>query len=337
MSLIIPPFDNIYSIENLYSAWHKVSRGKSKKHSVIAFYRNLDANLASIAFDLRSGSYLPGPYNHFVIKDPKERIISASPLRDRIVQHALMNGYNPVFERQLIYGSYACRLHKGTQKAVLRAFHFAKSRYSPPPGFFLKMDVRKYFDSIDHEVLKNLLAKIVKEKKALALFYAIIDSHTSAPEKGIPIGNLTSQYFANQYLSPFDHYLKEKWQAKRYLRYMDDMLLFDRDKSRLKELYHASVSYTANELHLQLKPMVLSSLHNGAPFLGYLIKPQGIYLRKTSKTRYRKRFAEIEHYRVRGLLSEQEAGRRMESVTAHLDLARSRHFRNTVIGRVLGV
>jgi hypothetical protein len=152
----------------------------------------------------------------------------------------------------------------------------------------------------------------------LALFYTIVDSYTSAPEKGIPIGNLTSQYFANQYLSPFDHYLKEKWQAKKYLRYMDDMLLLDRDKSRLKELYHASVLYAANELHLQLKPIVLSSLHNGAPFLGFLIKPQGIYLQKKSKTRYRKRFTEIEHHHIRGLLSEQEAGRRMEFVTAHL-------------------
>jgi retron-type reverse transcriptase len=305
--------------------------GKSEKHAIITFSRNLDAHLAAIAGDIRSLSYTPGPYNRFLIKDPKERIISASAVRDRIVQHALMNCYDPVFERQLIYDSYACRLHKGTQKAVLRAFHFARGQCSLGPGFFLKMDVRKYFNSVDHGVLKNLLAKIIKDKKALSLFCTIIDSHSAAPGKGLPIGNLTSQYFANQYLSSFDHYLKEKLRIKKYLRYMDDMLLFDANKSRLKEFYHVSVSYASDILHLQLKPMVLSALHSGAPFLGFLVKPQGIYLQKKSKTRYSRRFAEIEHNRVCGLLSEQEAGRRMESATSHLRLARS------LRGRVLGV
>jgi retron-type reverse transcriptase len=261
-----------------------MSLGKSQKHTVIDFYLNLDANLAAIAAELRSGSYIPGPYNTFLIKDPKERIISASPVQDRIVQHALMNCYDPVFERQQIYDSYACRLHKGTQKAVLRAFHFAKSRYFPLPGFFLKMDVRKYFDSIDHYTLKNLLAKFIKEKKARAFFYTIIDSYHFTPGKGLPIGNLTSQYFANQYLSSLDHYLKEKLQVKKYIQYMDDMLIFGEDKSRLKDLYHASIEYASNMLQLQLKQVVLSSLYNGAPFLGFLIKPHGIFLQKKSKT-----------------------------------------------------
>jgi hypothetical protein len=272
-----------------------------------------------------------------LIKDPKERIIAASPVRDRVAQHALMNCYEPVFDRWQIYDSYACRPHKGTQKAVLRAFHFAKSRYSGGYGFFLKMDVHKYFDSIDHSILKNLLAKIIKEKKALSLFYTIIDSHNAGSGKGLPIGNLTSQYFANHYLAPFDHYLKEKLRAKKYLRYMDDMLIFAEDKSHLKKLYKFSEAYTGGELHLQLKPMILSSLFYGAPFLGFLVKSRGIYLQKKSKIRYKAHFAEIEHGLVRGLLSQEEAGRRMEAITCHLRLARSRHFCNTVIGRVLGV
>jgi hypothetical protein len=199
------------------------------------------------------------------------------------------------------------------------------------------MDVRKYFNSVDHTILKNLLAKIIKDKNVLALFYTIIDSYSTSPGKGIPIGNLTSQYFANLYLSPFDHHVKEVLRVKKYLRYMDDMLLFGEDKTRLKKIYNASVSHTGTRLDLRLKPMILSSRSSGAPFLGYLVKPQGIYLQKKLKTRYRTHLEETEHNRVRGLLSEQEAGRRMESVTAHLRLARSRHFRNTVIGRVLGV
>ena len=109
-----PPFEAIYEIENLYNAWHKVSLGKSAKSSILDFYRNLDINLASIAEDLRKGTYRPGPYNRFLIKDPKERMISASPVRDRIVQHALMNHYDRIFDRHLIYDSYACRIGKGT-------------------------------------------------------------------------------------------------------------------------------------------------------------------------------------------------------------------------------
>lgn len=127
MKINPPPFSAIYSQENLYHAWHKVSRGKSSKPSILDFYRNLDANIALIADELRNGTYQPGPYNRFVIKEPKERIISASHVRDRLVQHAIMNYYDAVFDRHLTYDSYACRVGKGTKKAVLRAFHFAKS------------------------------------------------------------------------------------------------------------------------------------------------------------------------------------------------------------------
>jgi retron-type reverse transcriptase len=337
-------FKEIYSAENLYAAWHKAARGKSKKPAVLAFYRNLDLHLASVAEEIRLGTYAPGPYNRFVIQDPKERIISASPVRDQVVQHALMNYYDPLFERYQIFDSYACRAGKGTQKAVLRAFHFAKGQWYGPnrrsggPGFFLKMDVRKYFDSVDHRVLKELLSRLITGKEALRLFYTIIDSSSSVFGKGLPIGNLTSQYFANHYLAVFDHYIKEKAQVKKYIRYMDDMLLFSEDKSRLKDLYAAAVSYAADNLLLKLKPAVIAPLRDGAPFLGFLVKPQGIYLQRKSKTRYKTRVAEIEHKREHGLVTELEAARRMESVTSHLLLARSRNFRNTILhGRFLGV
>ena len=124
MKIHPPPFELIYSMENLYHAWHKASLGKSSKSSIIHFYHNLNKNLESITFDLKNGSYRPGPYNRFLIKDPKERIISSSPVRDRVVQHAIMNYYDTIFDRNLIFDSYACRTGKGTHKAVLRAFHF---------------------------------------------------------------------------------------------------------------------------------------------------------------------------------------------------------------------
>jgi retron-type reverse transcriptase len=330
-------FEYICSIENLYHAWHKVSLGKSKNTSVINFYRNLDSNLTIIAEALRNRTYKPGPYNCFLINDPKERIISAPLVTDRIVQHALINYYDPVFDDHLIYDCYACRKNKGTKSAVLRAFHFSRSFLAAPPGYFLKLDVRKYFDSIDHRILKDTLAKIIKDKNALGLFYAIIDSKTPVSDKGILIGNLTSQYFANHYLSAFDHHIKEQLRIKKYVRYMDDMLFFSESKSRLKDLYAASVSYMRYKLRLILKPPIISSVENGAPFLGFLIKPKGIYLQRKLKNRYKSRLLEIDHALKHGLIDELEAGKRIESVTAHLLLARSRKFRNTILsGRVLG-
>jgi len=319
-------------MENLYHAWHKVSLGKSSKPSILEFYRNLDENLASIAFDLKNKCYHSGPYNRFLIRDPKERIISASSVRDRVVQHALMNCYDAVFDRHLIFDSYACRVGKGTHKAVMRAFHFAKgSRY------FLKMDVRKFFDSVDHGILKVLLSVLVKDKDAFDLFTVIIDSGNTLAGKGIPIGNLTSQFFANHYLSAFDHYFKERRHEKRYIRYMDDILVFSDNKDRIKNAYKDAVCYAGEKLKLNLKPAVTGPVIDGVPFLGFLVKPTGIYLQQKTKKRYKARMAEIEYMKEAGHFSELEAGRRAESVTAHLLLARSRNFRNTILyGRVRG-
>jgi retron-type reverse transcriptase len=328
-----PPFEAIYAMENLYSAWHKVSRGKSSKSSIVDFYRNLNNNLVSIAKEMKNGTYRPGAYNRFLIKDPKERIISAAPVRDRVVHHALMNFYDDVFDRHLIYDSYACRVGKGTHKAVLRSFHFAKSS-----RYFLKMDVRKYFDSIDHSALKTMLSILIKDKAVMDIFTVIIDSDNTHNGKGIPIGNLTSQFFANYYLSAFDHHFKEKRHAKKYIRYMDDILIFSGNKDELKNMYENAVSYAGEKLQLTLKPPVLDAAAAGAPFLGFLVMPSGIYLQQKTKRRYKARIAEIEHKRRNAIFTELEAARRAVSVTAHLLLARSRNFRNNILrGRVLGV
>jgi len=330
---IPPPFEQVYAIENLYDAWHKVSVGKPAKSSLLDFYQNLDENITSIANSLKDETYQPGTFNRFLIRDPKEQIISASPVRDRVVQHALMNYYSPIFDRHLIYDSYACRIGKGTHKAALRAFHFAKST-----KYFLKIDVRKYFDSIDHAILKFKLDALIKDKSVLNLFNIIIDSNGTGLTKGIPIGNLTSQFFANHYLSAFDHCFKEQYHAKQYIRYMDDIIIFTDNKDEVKDMYQKAVYYAGKKLELLLKPPVSGLVTVGVPFLGYLIKPFGIYLQKKTKRRYKARIAEIEHKMKTGQLSPLEAGKRVLSVTSHLLLARSRNFRNNVLqGRVLGV
>ncbi|MCL2209126.1 MAG: reverse transcriptase/maturase family protein [Treponema sp.] len=328
-----PSFEIIYGMENLYHAWHKVSIGKSSKSSIMNFYRNLDGNLNLISNDLKNKSYYPGSYNRFLIKDPKERIICASHVRDRIVQHAIMNFYEPVFDRHFIYDNYSCRIGKGTHKAVLKAFHFAKNSF-----YFLKMDVRKYFDSIDHVILKNLLIEIIKDKDVLSLFYMIINSYETTHQKGIPIGNLTSQYFANYYLSAFDHYFKEQRKVKRYIRYMDDFIVFSDNKNELKDIYAFSVFYLEKMLKIFLKPQILNTVKKGAPFLGFLVKHSGIYMQKKIKKRYRDHIKEIEYKRKNEMYSDIDAARRIESITSHLLIARSRNFRNNVLhGRVFGV
>ena len=200
------------------------------------------------------------------------------------------------------------------------------------------MDVRKYFDSIDHITLKNLLSLLIKDKNTYDLFSVIIEKSDGYNCKGIPIGNLTSQFFANHYLSCFDHYIKEQCHVKRYIRYMDDMLIFSNNKNELKNLYSEAVDYIENRLKLQLKPQISGSNSFGAPFLGFLIKPTGIYLQQKTKKRYKAKVSEIEYKRKTGILSEAEAGSRSESVTSHLLLARARNFRNTVLsGRILGI
>jgi len=319
-------FDEVRSPGNLYAAWHKTARGKQTKPSIIAFREDLDANIASIARDLRDETYRPGTYTSFLIKDPKERVISAAPVRDRVVQHALMNVYDGVFDRHLIHDTYACRVGKGTHAAVLRAFRFAKaSRY------FLKMDVRKYFASIDHAALAAMLARIVRDRYSLRLFRAFVDS---ASGKGIPVGNLASQYFANLYLSPLDHHFKERLGAGRYVRYMDDILVFSDDMDEIRDFYAAAVDYAADRLSLELKPRVSGGVVDGAPFLGFLVRRRDIRLQDKTKRRYAARVAEIGNGMESGVLCEDEAGRRMAAVTAHLTIARSRNFRNAILKRV---
>jgi len=325
---LIPPFKAIYSIENLYSAWHKVALGRSSKPSILAFYRNLDKNLASIALELLNGTYKPGPHNRFLVKEPKERIIAASPIRDRVVQHALMNYYSPAFDRHLIYDCYACRIDKGTHKAILRAFHFAKSA-----RYFLKLDVKKYFDSIDHSILKALLTKIIKDNAVLDIFYRIIDSSNIQTGKGIPIGNLTSQYFANYYLSPFDHFFKESCHARHYVRYMDDIVIFSKDKNQINNYFTEAEKYIMEKLNLAFKPKISGKISDCIPFLGFLIKSTGIFLQQKTKKRYMAKVTEIEHKRKNNIYTDYEAGRRIESVTAHLHIARSKNFRNNILHR----
>ena len=309
-------FNQIVSYENVRLAWLKARKGKRSKPVVRNFYKNVNLNLEKVQKNLKSNPPVLSSYTQFTIFDPKERVISVVPFVDRVMHHAIMNVLEPVFERQFIFHAYACRKGKGSHKAVNYAFKKARTH-----KYFLKLDVRKYFDNIDHLVLKKLLSKIIKDVECLNLLFALIDSYgmvvstgsttassdsTTASGKGLPIGNLTSQFFANYYLSLLDHYVLEQLKPCGYVRYMDDFLLFDDSKEKLKIFLTQIENFCKNELILELKPPVLGNCKNGASFLGYLIKSDSVKLTQKSRRRKLAKLQRLNYELKMGWIDEEE-------------------------------
>jgi len=246
---------------------------------------SLDKNLLSLRNEILSGSIQVGKYHYFKIYDPKERKICAATFRERILHHALMSVCHANFEKYQIFDSYASRIGKGTYAALKRAGIF-QWQYK----WFLKLDVRKYFDTIDHSILKTMLENRFKDKALLQIFFKIIDSYHTSPGKGLPIGNLTSQYFANHYLALADHHIKEKLKSPAYVRYMDDMIIWANDKNKLLKIGNEFKNFIETELILTLKPFCLNSTDKGLPFLGYVLFPGTVLLNKNSRKRFKAKF-----------------------------------------------
>lgn len=281
ISLIIDP-------DNLRLAFWKARKAKDGKMEVANFRKSLDENLLLLRNEILTGDIRIGEYHYFTIFDPKERKICAAPFRERVVHHALMNVCHANFEKYQIFDSYASRLGKGTYAALERASVF-QGKYK----WFLKLDVRKYYDSIDHKILKSMLVNRFKDKALLQIFFNIIDSFQTTSGKGLPIGNLTSQYFANHYLAIADHYIKEKLQSLAYVRYMDDMVIWANDKDMLLATGNAFQVFIESQLSLHLKPFCLNSTDKGLPFLGYLVFPEKVSLNQRSRKRFK---AKLKYY-----------------------------------------
>lgn len=213
-------FDEIVEWKNLRLAAYKALRGKRTRADAQQFVSQLDSRLTEMADQLRSGTFPLGCYHQFVIYDPKRRTITASCFAERVLHHAIMNVCEPVFERRLIADTYACRAGRGREATILRAQRFAQRFPS-----YLKLDIRKYFESIPHNRLLLQLGRLFKDERLLALFASILNGFQPGLGRGLPIGSLTSQHFANFYLGQFDRFVKETLRLKGYVRYMDDMLL----------------------------------------------------------------------------------------------------------------
>lgn len=289
----------IADMSNLQLAFMKARRGKQDAKVVMEFAENLDVELMKLRASILSGDVSVGKYHTFEIYDPKQRTICAASFDERVLHHAVMNVCNPLFERQFISDTYATRKGKGQYAALKKAFD-AIGKYD----CVLKLDFRKYFDSIPHTDLKRKLLRIFKDKTLLRIFFKIIDTYSVAPGCGLPIGNLTSQYFANYYLSDLDHFAKEILRIPCYVRYMDDILVFEPTREKLQQDYEKICAFAVQK-SLTLKPPVFSTNIKGVPFLGYKLFKHKILLSRRSRHRFCGKYYEYWHNLSLGLWSQE--------------------------------
>jgi RNA-directed DNA polymerase len=305
-------FPQILDRDNLRLAAYKAAKGKRDRRETQRFLHNLDRRLAEMARQLRAGTFPLGRYHQFVIHDPKERIITAPCFAERVLHHAIMNICEPVFERWLIADTYACRAGKGRVLAVQRARQFAGRS-----GYFLKLDIRKYFDSLPHAGLLDRLQRRFKDRALLTLFEGILTTFRGAQGRGVPIGSLTSQHFANFYLGWFDRFIKEKLRIRGYVRYMDDMALWDNDPATLKRALSASEAFITEELGLEFKPTpYLNRTTHGMDFLGCRVFRRHVVLTRRSRIRFRRRLLTLEDLYRQGDITEQELQQRATALVA---------------------
>lgn len=268
-------FDEICSFQSLRRAFYKAAKSKFSRFAVINFSHHLEKNIFDVAESLQNESYQFGPYRSFYVKEPKLRLIESACFRDRVVHHSIHKALEPIFESQFYIHSYACRSGKGHHSAV---FLLKSWLHQKPGAYFLKCDVKKFFPSIDRETLLEILARTITDKKLMTCLRRLVED---APNKGIPIGNLTSQLFANIYLNELDQFVKRKLRVKHYIRYMDDFVLLADSHSEALLLRGHVENFLTEKLKLILSPqkVLVGQCRYGLSFLGFVVKPSELRLR----------------------------------------------------------
>ncbi|MBV6392028.1 MAG: hypothetical protein KPEEDBHJ_01245 [Anaerolineales bacterium] len=363
----------LYDWDNLLLAYHKAAKGKRGHADVAEFEYRLEENLLQLQRELQEQTYQPGAYHSFYIHDPKKRLISAAPFRDRVVHHALCNLIEPIFEKSFISDSYANRVGKGTHKAVDRAQQFAR-RYK----YVLTCDIRQYFPSIDHEILLTALYRklqfapgcdlqfapgcdlqfarlhnlkivvrsilqsgigVLQEEYDMVYFKGDDPSTGSGQglfaanrPRGLPIGNLTSQFWANCYLNPFDHFVKRNLRCKGYVRYVDDFLLFSNDKTELNEwrcriiAELAKLRLTLHETKCQPRPVA-----EGIPFLGFVVFPEHRLLKSRKGIAFQRKYRKLRNDHRRGEISLERINASIHGWVNHVRYANTWRLRLSIL------
>ena len=274
-------YNNIISIPNLLASWQEFLNGKRKRTDVILFSMNLMDNIYSLHNDLKNKTYKHGNYEAFKINDPKPRDIHKATVRDRLLHHAIYRILYPYFDKKFIHDSYSCRIGKGTHKAIYRFENFIRkvSKNNTKNCWVLKCDIKKFFASIDHSILKSILVKHIQDKDVLWLLFNVIDSFHSkhiyamadicqVAEVGLPLGNLTSQLLVNVYMNEFDQYVKHKLKVKYYIRYADDFVVLSQDKSYLENILKQMKEFLVNNLKLTMHSdkVFIKTISSGVDF-----------------------------------------------------------------------
>jgi RNA-directed DNA polymerase len=282
-------YESIISLENLLLAWQEFLKGKRKKKDVEQFTEHQSDNIFDLHQELLTKTYLHSDYSSFNISDPKPRNIHKASVRDRLLHHAIYRVLYPYFDKKFIHDSYSCRLNKGTHKAMERFQMFTRkvSKNNTRQCFILKCDVRKFFASIDHGTLLQSLNKYIQDRDVVRLLEKIISSFETAPGKGLPLGNLTSQLLVNIYMNEFDHFVKHKLKAKYYIRYADDFVFMAIYRYELEDMLVQIKAFLNRELKLELHPdkVFIKTLSSGVDFLGWVHFPKHRILRTTTKRR----------------------------------------------------
>lgn len=342
-------YSQLSSWENLYLAYRKASKGKRGSPNVAAFEHRFEDHLFQLQAELIDFSYKPGKYQNFYIHEPKRRLISAAPFRDRVVHHALCNLIEPIFERSFIYDSYANRRWKGTHRALDRAQEFSRRYF-----YILQGDLRQFFPSIDHAILKKEIARKVQDKRALWLCDRILESGKDVLKdeyemvyfendnlfainrpRGLPIGNLTSQFWANVYMNPFDHFVKRKLRCKAYLRYVDDFLLFSNNKKELFQWKEAIVEHLA-QMRLTIHPHAQTRpVGEGFTFLGFRIFPQRRRLKRQKGLYYRQKLEGLLAAYAKGEISLEILDASIQGWVNHLRYGNTIGLRKSILRKAI--
>jgi retron-type reverse transcriptase len=282
-------FDHVISLENLFHAWQEFKRGKTGKFDVQEFAFNIEDNIFKLHYELKQKTWRPDPYISFYVRDPKLRHIHKATIFDRTFNQALFRVLYQIFDKTFITDSYSCREEKGTHKGVLKLQGYIQkiTHNYHKPAYALKCDVRKFFDNIDHDILFDLIKERVCDPDVLSIINLIIKSFKTNPNKGLPLGNVTSQLFANIYLNELDQFVKHVLKVKYYLRYCDDFIILENDSELLQVYIHKIAIFLKERLRLQLHPnkITMRKCTQGIDFLGYVVLLNHITLRTKTKKR----------------------------------------------------
>jgi retron-type reverse transcriptase len=342
-------YSELCSWNNLLLAYRRASKGKRGQANVSAFEHQLEDHLLELQAELSSKSYRPGPYLSFYIHEPKRRLISAAPFRDRVVHHALCNLIEPVFDRSFIVDSYANRTGKGTHRALNRSQQLAR-RY----GYVLQCDIRQFFASIDHSILQQTIARTISDRDVLWLVQRILTSGLGILSeeydmvyfpgdglfavnraRGLPIGNLTSQLWANVYLNSFDHFIKRTLRCPAYLRYVDDFLLFAEDKDTLwvwKQEIQARLAGLRLTIHPSAHPRPVSE---GFPFLGFTVYPRRRCVKRRKVIHFRRKFRRMMGEFRNGVIPLSEVTATVNGWVNHVHYGNTIGLRKAILGGTL--